>query len=151
MPQVAVAMRQPSLPRTPSVPPVAVAPAPPPGQQGSLRAGLPPPLVMPAPCLVMPPMVRPPTAGSHASAPLAPPTPDAVDQKLREWLDTIPMGNSEERGWDDSQIKAIAQFARDHYLDYLTAEEIYKRYVEHQVRLAGCESPGLNDSADSHS
>lgn len=64
---------------------------------------------------------------------------DAVagaEAKIRAWLQTIPIGNSADRGWDDSQIAQIAEFAQDHHLEGLQAEEIYKRYVEHQVERA---------------
>lgn len=65
---------------------------------------------------------------------------DSVEGKLREWLKTIPIGNGAERGWDDSQILEIAEFAQDQHLEHLTAEEIYKRYVEYQVEKAEAEA-----------
>lgn len=61
---------------------------------------------------------------------------DGAEWKIREWLRSIPIGNGAERGWDDSQIRAIASFAQEEDLDHLDAAEIYKRYVEHQVEVA---------------
>jgi len=61
---------------------------------------------------------------------------DNVTTKIRNWLDTIPIGNGADRGWDDAQIREIADFAQDSHLEHLSAEEIYKRYVEHQVEQA---------------
>lgn len=42
-----------------------------------------------------------------------PGAPNAQDaeMKLRKWLETIPIGNGSERGWDDGQIREIAEFA----------------------------------------
>lgn len=62
---------------------------------------------------------------------------DNVDSKIRRWLKTIPIGNGAERGWDDAQIAEIVEFAQDQHLEHMTAEDIYKRYVEHQVEKAG--------------
>lgn len=61
---------------------------------------------------------------------------DSAEGKIREWLKTIPIGDGDERGWDDTQILEIAEFAQEHHLEHLAAEEIYKRYVEHQVERA---------------
>lgn len=61
---------------------------------------------------------------------------DGAEAKLRRWLDTIPIGNGADRGWDDAQILEIAEFAQDQQLEHLAAEDIYKRYVEHQVECA---------------
>lgn len=66
---------------------------------------------------------------------------DGAEGKIRRWLKTIPIGNGEERGWDDAQIKAIAIFAQEYQLEHLAAEEIYKRFVEHQVASAEEELP----------
>jgi len=79
---------------------------------------------------------------------------DSVEGKLRDWLKTIPIGNGEERGWDDSQILEIAEFAQDHHLEHLQAEDIYKRYVEFQVERAekdsdrDAESPSAEDDGE---
>eukprot|EP00927_Polykrikos_kofoidii_P025521 TRINITY_DN22909_c0_g1_i1.p1 TRINITY_DN22909_c0_g1~~TRINITY_DN22909_c0_g1_i1.p1 ORF type:complete len:538 (+),score=65.48 TRINITY_DN22909_c0_g1_i1:49-1662(+) len=64
---------------------------------------------------------------------------DTVETKLRQWLQTIPIGNGSHRGWDDSQIEEMARFARRQRLDHLDAEALYKRYVEHQVEIAARE------------
>eukprot|EP00811_Abedinium_folium_P009847 NODE_19102_length_860_cov_3.154161.p2 GENE.NODE_19102_length_860_cov_3.154161~~NODE_19102_length_860_cov_3.154161.p2 ORF type:complete len:116 (+),score=16.90 NODE_19102_length_860_cov_3.154161:269-616(+) len=59
-----------------------------------------------------------------------------VGQKLRQWLGTIPIGNGADqpdRDWDESQIAAIAGFAQDEHLGHLTAEDIYRHYVESKV------------------
>jgi len=61
---------------------------------------------------------------------------DSAEGKIREWLKTIPIGNGADRGWDDGQILQIAEFAQDQHLEHLAAEDIYKRYVEHQVESA---------------
>merc|ERR1712125_78281 len=61
---------------------------------------------------------------------------DTAEWKIRDWLKTIPIGNGADRGWDDTQIQEIAAFAKGQRLDHLDAEEIYKRYVEHQVEKA---------------
>lgn len=67
---------------------------------------------------------------------------DNVDAKIRRWLKTIPIGNGSDRGWDDAQIMEIAEFAQDKHLEHLAAEDIYKKYVEHQVESATAnESP----------
>jgi len=85
---------------------------------------------MPAPMLGMPPPLNlwMPSLGQLLQ--------DSVEGKIRTWLKTIPIGNGADRGWDDAQIIAIAEFAQDKHLEHLTAEEIYKRYVEHQVEAA---------------
>lgn len=117
-------MRSFSAPRQQSVPPVAVIAAAPLQQLG------------------------PPILGTGASTPGMPPPPglwmpslgqllqDNVDTKIRRWLRTIPIGNGADRGWDDAQIAEIARFAQDQHLEHLAAEDIYKRYVEHQVESA---------------
>lgn len=56
--------------------------------------------------------------------------------KIRQWLSTIPIGNGSERGWDDAQILEIANFAEMRGIENVSAEEMYKRYVEHQVSQA---------------
>lgn len=61
---------------------------------------------------------------------------NSVNQKIREWLKTIPIGNGAERGWDDAQIAQIAEFAQEQHLEHLEVEDIYRRYVDHQVDLA---------------
>lgn len=61
---------------------------------------------------------------------------DSVEGKIRQWLRTIPIGNGADRGWDDAQIAEIAEFAQDQHLEHLGAEDIYKRFVEHQVERA---------------
>jgi len=66
---------------------------------------------------------------------------DSAERKIRRWLQTIPIGNGEERGWDGAQIQEIANFAEEHHLEHLAAEEIYKRFVEHQVASAEEDSP----------
>lgn len=90
----------------------------------------------------------PPIIGAGVSTPGMPPPPglwlpslgkllqDSVDSKIRRWLSTIPIGNGANRGWDDSQITEIAGFAQDKHLEHLAAEDIYKKYVEHQVESA---------------
>jgi hypothetical protein len=62
---------------------------------------------------------------------------NTVDAKIRQWLRTIPIGNGSDRGWDDAQISEIVAFAQDHHVEQLPAEDIYKKYVEHQVETAG--------------
>lgn len=59
-----------------------------------------------------------------------------MDQKLRQWLRTIPIGRGEQRGWDDAQIADICEFARSRQLEHLAAEAVYKHYVEHLVERA---------------
>eukprot|EP00930_Biecheleria_cincta_P045233 TRINITY_DN31181_c0_g1_i1.p1 TRINITY_DN31181_c0_g1~~TRINITY_DN31181_c0_g1_i1.p1 ORF type:complete len:599 (-),score=83.50 TRINITY_DN31181_c0_g1_i1:39-1754(-) len=59
-----------------------------------------------------------------------------TEMKIRQWLSTIPIGNGSERGWDDAQIQEIANFAETQGIEYVSAEEMYKRYVEHQVSQA---------------
>lgn len=59
-----------------------------------------------------------------------------IEGKLWSWLDTIPIGNGDERGWDDEDVKKIAAFAIEDGLEDLDAEDVYRRYVEHQVALA---------------
>jgi len=61
---------------------------------------------------------------------------DSAESKIRRWLQTIPIGDGAERGWDESQIAEIAGFAQGRNLEHLSAEEIYKRYVEYQVECA---------------
>jgi len=118
-------MRSFSAPRQGSVPPIAVVTSSPLQQMG------------------------PPIIGTGVSTPGMPPPPglwmpslgqllqDNVDAKIRRWLKTIPIGNGADRGWDDAQIAEIASFAQDHHLEHLAAEDIYKKYVEHQVESAG--------------
>jgi len=100
---------------------------------------------MPAPMLGMPPPLNLwmpslgqllQASGSHDTNPSFKTFQDSVEGKIRTWLKTIPIGNGADRGWDDAQIIAIAEFAQDKHLEHLTAEEIYKRYVEHQVEAA---------------
>ncbi|CAK0881207.1 unnamed protein product, partial [Prorocentrum cordatum] len=71
----------------------------------------------------------PPPGGARPSG------PESVEGKIREWLETIPIGGGADRGWDDEQISEIAQFARGEGLSDLPAEDLYKRYVEHQVEV----------------
>lgn len=59
-----------------------------------------------------------------------------MEGKIRRWLTTIPIGSGEERGWDDGQILEIAKFVQDQHLEHLTAEEMYRSYVEYQVESA---------------
>ncbi|CAK9118462.1 unnamed protein product [Durusdinium trenchii] len=66
---------------------------------------------------------------------VTPPQADA-ESKIRKWLETIPIGNGSERGWDDAQIREIATFAEQRQLGHLAPEELYQRYVEHQVAEA---------------
>jgi len=61
---------------------------------------------------------------------------DSVEGKIRLWLNAIPIGNGEDRGWDNSQILEIAEFAQAMHLEDLSAEDIYVRYVEHKVEEA---------------
>merc|ERR1711972_401732 len=70
---------------------------------------------------------------------------------LKEWLKTIPIGNGAERGWDDTQILEIAEFAQEQHLEHLTAEEIYKRYVEYQVEKSGGRSKCMTGQTTVHS
>lgn len=96
----------------------------------------------------------PPIGGTGLSTPGMPPPAglwlpslgqllhDSVDSKIRRWLSTIPIGNGANRGWDDAQITEIAEFAQDKHLEHLAAEDIYKKYVEHQV--AAAETAGAN-------
>ncbi|CAE7567404.1 Ank2 [Symbiodinium pilosum] len=75
----------------------------------------------------------------HAATVQLPPKGQAVQEaegKIRQWLDTIPIGNGAERGWDDAQIREIAEFSSQQNLGHLTAEHLYQRYVEHQVAEA---------------
>lgn len=115
--------RQYSAPRPQSVPPVHVRttnsfqPIGPPVIPGTSTPGLPPP-----PGLMIP------SLGQIIQ--------NTVDTKIRRWLRTIPIGNGSDRGWDDAQISEIAAFAQDHQIEQLNAEDIYKKYVEHQVETA---------------
>jgi len=106
----------------------------------SLVAATPGPLSPPLPFnFLVSPISKDVGAGrQHQSASFT--TPGA-EGKIRRWLKTIPIGNGEERGWDDAQIQAIAIFAKEHHLEHLAAEEMYKRFVEHQVASAEEESP----------
>lgn len=88
------------------------------------------------------------TSGTHVATPGVPPPvglfeppfgqplQDNVEGKIRQWLRTIAIGNGAERGWDDSQIAEIAEFAEGKHLENLEAEDIYKRFVEYQVERA---------------
>lgn len=58
----------------------------------------------------------------------------SAEEKLREWLQRIPVGDG--RGWDDAQIVEIAEFAFDANLEHLSAEDIYAKFVEHKVKEA---------------
>jgi len=113
-----------SAPRPQSVPPVTVRtansfqPIGPPVLPGTSTPGLPPP-----PGLLIP------SLGKIIQ--------NTVDAKIRQWLRTIPIGNGSDRGWDDAQISEIVAFAQDHHVEQLPAEDIYKKYVEHQVETAG--------------
>jgi len=71
--------------------------------------------------------------------PLAKTKQDGVEAKIRQWLQTIPIGNGADRGWDDGQIAEITEFARRKNLGDLDAETIYKKYVEDQVERAEAE------------
>lgn len=63
--------------------------------------------------------------------------PEIIEIKVRNWLATIPMSpDGLEREWDDVQISNLVRFAEDWGLEHMPAEEIYKRYVMHQVELA---------------
>lgn len=70
---------------------------------------------------------------------------DFTEGKVRGWLATISLSDSDgpDRGWDDQQIFSIVQFAQDARLQHLSAEEIYRRYVLHQVEMADLETSGL--------
>lgn len=59
-----------------------------------------------------------------------------VEQKLRDWLQTIPIGNGESRGWDQQQLTEMAAFATKNYYDQLPAEQIYRNFVEFQIEEA---------------
>jgi len=62
---------------------------------------------------------------------------EVTEGKVRSWLATIPMSpDGVEREWDDVQIANLVRFAQDWMLEDMPAEEIYKRYVMHQVELA---------------
>lgn len=62
---------------------------------------------------------------------------ELTEGKVRSWLATIPMSpDGLEREWDDVQISNLVRFAQDWRLEDMPAEEIYKRYVMHQVELA---------------
>jgi len=78
-----------------------------------------------------------PLAGVPGFALASPPPPSSatggVERTLRRWLDTIPIGNGADRGWDNAQVAEIARFAEEEQLQHCSAEEIYRRYVEHQV------------------
>eukprot|EP00929_Paragymnodinium_shiwhaense_P005264 TRINITY_DN10698_c0_g1_i1.p1 TRINITY_DN10698_c0_g1~~TRINITY_DN10698_c0_g1_i1.p1 ORF type:complete len:542 (+),score=73.40 TRINITY_DN10698_c0_g1_i1:53-1678(+) len=65
---------------------------------------------------------------------------DNVEMKIWQWLRTIPIGNGAHRGWDDRVIISIVDFAYREGLTHLGAEELYRRYVEHQVEQADEES-----------
>mmetsp|Transcript_32507 Transcript_32507/g.74276 ORF Transcript_32507/g.74276 Transcript_32507/m.74276 type:complete len:399 (+) Transcript_32507:103-1299(+) len=71
---------------------------------------------------------------------MSPPLPSRPvlpsEVKLREWLATIPSSNYDNRHWDDAQITNMARFAEEQAAGDLPAEEIYRRYVQHQVELA---------------
>eukprot|EP00434_Breviolum_minutum_P034343 symbB.v1.2.030392.t1/scaffold3419.1/size57203/2 len=79
-----------------------------------------------------------PKSRSTSVARVAPPRrpEDEAEMKLRRWLDTIPIGNGAERGWDDTQIRDMASFANKNQLSHLPPEQLYQRYVEHQVAEA---------------
>lgn len=64
-----------------------------------------------------------------------------VEGKLRQWLATISKSeNQPNRPWDDSQIANIVEFAQTSDIEQLSAEEIYKQYVDHTVELAEAEA-----------
>eukprot|EP00439_Symbiodinium_sp_Y106_P066796 s2133_g10.t4 len=102
----------------------------------------------PAPPPLMPVSSRSPSLNRTPAAPapfqyagtvqLPPKLPvQEAEGKIRQWLDTIPIGNGAERGWDDAQIREIAEFAASQQnLQHLSAEQLYQRYVEHQVAQA---------------
>eukprot|EP00929_Paragymnodinium_shiwhaense_P097553 TRINITY_DN59206_c0_g1_i1.p1 TRINITY_DN59206_c0_g1~~TRINITY_DN59206_c0_g1_i1.p1 ORF type:complete len:751 (-),score=137.33 TRINITY_DN59206_c0_g1_i1:93-2345(-) len=71
-----------------------------------------------------------------AASPMPTQAHSDVEAKLRQWLGTISIGNDAHRGWDDGQIVELARFARDGRLEQQTPEEIYRRFVEHQVEVA---------------
>ncbi|CAJ1396964.1 unnamed protein product [Effrenium voratum] len=56
-----------------------------------------------------------------------PPKVQDAEMKLRKWLETIPIGNGSERGWDDGQIREIAEFANKYNISNLSAEQLYQR------------------------
>lgn len=101
--------------------------------------GLQAPSVLSSPPFVMSPPVSVPTSvavSSPANLLSAQDPQDGVEGKIRLWLNAIPIGTGEERGWDDSQILEIAEFAQAMHLEDLSAEDIYVRYVEHKVEEA---------------
>lgn len=128
--------------RPPSVPPLALLARP-----ASAAA-----VVIAAPAIASPTSRTPPTValfarvGSFESPRFPPPSAitggvgkqkqHGIEGKLWSWLDTIPIGNGEERGWDEDDVKKIAAFATEASLQDLDAEDVYRRYVEHQVALA---------------
>jgi len=84
-----------------------------------------------------------PDLGSSASAvPRGDSRALPVEEKLRQWLSTIPMqggqphNSAQDRDWDEMQISEIVVFAQESHMAHLPAEEIYRRFVEHQVDLA---------------
>ncbi|CAE8593602.1 unnamed protein product, partial [Polarella glacialis] len=101
----------------------------------------------PSPCPGVPRFARQGTESSLWQAPsLSQLLQDSAEGKIRKWLSTIPIGNGAERGWDDSQILEIAEFAEEKQIEHLSAEEIYKRYVEHQVMRAEAQAAKAEDN-----
>lgn len=83
------------------------------------------------------PIVASPKSRSSSAAPMGRPQAGLnAEMKIRKWLDTIPIGNGSERGWDDAQIRQIASFAHKNHLSHLPPEQLYQRYVENQVAEA---------------
>mmetsp|Transcript_17631 Transcript_17631/g.48414 ORF Transcript_17631/g.48414 Transcript_17631/m.48414 type:complete len:612 (+) Transcript_17631:75-1910(+) len=110
-----------------------------PGVDGLTGLGDPPPPLaglQPLSHLALGPL---PGLGGHWMPPLAKTKQDGVEAKIRQWLQTIPIGNGADRGWDDGQIAEITEFARRKNLGDLDAETIYKKYVEDQVERAEAE------------
>jgi len=59
-----------------------------------------------------------------------------AEQKVRDWLSSVPIGEGASRGWDEKQIEEISQFATSRRLEHLSAEGIYSKYVDHQIEKA---------------
>lgn len=79
---------------------------------------------------------------AHPPCPARPPRGESkarrpdVEEKLHQWLATVPSADRGYRAWDEEQILDIARFAQESSAAHLSAEEIYRRYVVHQVEVA---------------
>ncbi len=66
-----------------------------------------------------------------------------VEAVVRSWVGGIDKENGSSRGWNESQIRQIVDFAkmrRSEFQTNVTGEEIYEKYVNYQIELAEAET-----------